>query len=329
MKTIMVTAPSSGSGKTTLTMGLVRSLRNRGLEVCCLKTGPDYIDTAFLRTASGNEAGNLDLHLQGEEGLKQAFSLAAGELCVVEGAMGYFDGIYNTYCGSSYDISRILGINTLLIYTPKSEMFSAIPKIKGMLDFHNSKIAGVFLNRVNRHYYELLRGQIEKYTGLPVLGFIPHMPEAELKSRHLGLVQSIEIEEIDQQIEEIAAVVEKYLDLDRVISLMSEVEGLPFPDLKKRNLRVAIARDRAFSFYYRENLKLFESSCRVEYFSPLEDEGLPDCDLIYLGGGYPEVFREKLSANRQMLNDVKNFAERGGAIYAECGGMLYLNRQKD
>ncbi len=329
MKTIMITASSSGSGKTTVTMGLVRALRNMGSEVSCLKTGPDYIDTAFLKAASGKDAGNLDLHLQGKDGLRQAFSLAEGDLCIVEGAMGYFDGIYNTFHGSGYEISTLLGINAVLVYTPQGEMFTAVPKIKGMVDFEGSKIKGVILNKVNRHTYGLLKEQIEKYTGAAVLGFIPGVDAAELKSRHLGLVQSIEIEDIERQIDFIAREISKHVDLNSLIALMSDVSGTPFPQPGKRKIKVAIARDKAFSFYYRENIKLFEDVCKVSYFSPLEDTKLPACDLICLGGGYPEVFRSDLAKNKQMLGEIKNFADRGGCIYAECGGMIYLHDRID
>ncbi len=325
MKTILIAAPSSGSGKTVVTMGLIRALKNKGSDVTCFKTGPDYIDTAFLKAASGKDAGNLDLHLQGREGLKQSFSLAQGDLCVVEGAMGYFDGIYNTYCGSSFDIAKLLKINTILIYTPQGEMFTAVPKIKGMVDFEGSKIKGVILNRVNENTYLLLKAQIEKYTGVEVLGYLPVIGGAELESRHLGLVQSIELEELDKKIETIARAVAKHIDLEALAGMMSHVAAAPFPEPAKRKLRVAIARDKAFSFYYRENIRLLEGACRVTYFSPLEDQQIPACDLIYLGGGYPEVFRAELAANRQMLKAIKDYADRGGCIYAECGGMIYLN----
>ena len=326
MKTIMIAAPASGSGKTTLTMGLIRALKDSGYNLTCLKTGPDYIDTAFLKAASGNEAGNLDLHLQGQEGLKQAFSLAEGDLCVVESAMGYFDGLANTYLGSSYDIGRILGINTVLVYTPQAEMFTAIPKIKGMAEFEESSIKGIIINRASEKYYQLLKEQVEDFTDLKVLGHLPPLEDAGLKSRHLGLVQSVEIEELDQVIETIAAKVKETIDLEELKTLMSDVQGEPFPSVQPRDLQVAVARDKAFSFYYRENLKLLEECCRVEYFSPLNDQHLPQCDLLYLGGGYPEVFRHELAANRAMLQQIKSYAEQGGCTYAECGGMLYLNQ---
>jgi cobyrinic acid a,c-diamide synthase len=320
----MLAAPSSGSGKTTVATGLVRALKNSGYDVTCLKTGPDYIDTAFLAAAAGKDAGNLDLHLQGEKGMRQAFSLADGNLCVVEGAMGYFDGISNTWQGSSYHIARELGISTVLVYSPKGQMFSAIPQIKGMVDFSENLIKAVILNNTSAKAYQLLKEQIEKYVGVKVLGFLPSIGKAVLKGRHLGLVQSVEIEDLDFQLEQYAESLTKHINLDAFVNLATDIAGDPFPQPGRRNLTVAVARDRAFSFYYRENLKLLEMCTNVVYFSPLEDQKLPHCDLLYLGGGYPEVFRSELAANRQMLSDIKQYADSGGCIYAECGGMMYL-----
>jgi cobyrinic acid a,c-diamide synthase len=320
----MLAAPSSGSGKTTVATGLVRAFKKKGYDPTCFKTGPDYIDTAFLAAAAGKEAGNLDLHLQGEAGMRQAFSLADGDLCVIEGAMGYFDGISNTWQGSSYHIAKTLGITTVMVYSPKGEMFSAVPQIKGMIDFSGNLIKAVILNNISEKAYQLLKGQIEKYTGVKVLGYLPPKKNAVLKSRHLGLVQSMELEDLDSQLEQYADALIKYVNLDAIIGLMTDISGEPFPQPARRNLTVAVAKDRAFSFYYRENLKLLEMCCQVIYFSPLEDERLPQCDLLYLGGGYPEVFRKELSANRKMLSAIKLYADNGGCIYAECGGMMYL-----
>ena len=327
MKGIMITAPSSGSGKTTVTMGIIRALKRTGKQVACFKTGPDYIDTAFLKEASGLEAGNLDMHLQGQGGMKSAFSLAAGDLCVIEGAMGYFDGIYNTYQNSSYEISKVLDVNCVLVYTPKGEMFSAIPKIQGMAAFEGSKIKGIILNKVSRHYYTLLKEQIEKYTAVKVLGFVPHLKEIEIKSRHLGLVQSTEMQDIHRKIDKAARTIAETVDMNELMDLMTPMPR-PIPHApcpaKKHNITVAIAKDKAFSFYYRENLFMFERACNVVYFSPLYDRQLPPCDLVYLGGGYPEVFKEALSQNIGMLDAIKTFAEDGGCIYGECGGLMYL-----
>lgn len=324
MKGIMITAPASGSGKTVVTMGIIRALADMGFNVCGFKTGPDYIDTGFIQTASRKDAGNLDMHLQGVDGMKMSLSMGEGEYCVIEGAMGYFDGIYNTYENSSFDIAKSLNVNSILVYTPQGEMFSAVPKIKGMADFPGSTIKGVILNQVSEKTFKLLKEPIQKYTGLNLLGFIPEMSGLELESRHLGLVQSFEVGDINNRIQKAADIIKQNIDLNLLVKLMTEVDTSPVEYLPVRNITVAVARDLAFSFYYRENLKLISNCCNIEYFSPLADREPPPCDLLYLGGGYPDVFKTELAANRTMLASIKAFADRGGCIYAECGGFLYL-----
>ena len=324
MKMIMVTAPSSGSGKTLVTLGIIRALKKKGMNICGYKTGPDYIDTKFLGKASGKRPGNLDMHLMGVDGIKKAIAMGEGEYAVVEGAMGYFDGIYNTFENSSFQISNKLDINSILVYTPKGEMFSAIPKIKGMVDFEGSKIKGVILNKVNKSMYMLLKSQIEKYIGIKVLGFIKEDKDLEIESRHLGLIQTEELENIEHIIEKASTIIEENIDIEEIIKLMKEVKTPRFIYPEKRNIKIAIAYDKAFSFYYMENLKLLEKTCNVEYFSPLEDEKLPICDLVYIGGGYPEIFKDELSKNKSMLISIRDFVEKDGYIYGESGGFLYL-----
>lgn len=324
MKMLMITGANSGSGKTFITLGIIRGLKNRGIDVCGFKTGPDYIDTKFLEKASGKRASNLDIHLMGESGIEEAISMAEGEYGIVEGAMGYFDGIYNTFENSSYDISRKLDINAVLVYTPKGEMFSAIPKIKGMVEFKDSKIKGIILNGVKKSMYILLKEKIEEYIGIKVLGYVEKDDTLKIESRSLGLVQSEEIENIDEIINRMALLVEKNIDMNELIDLMEEREVSPFVYPDKKDISVAIAYDKAFSFYYSENLKMFENTCNIEYFSPLSDDNIPNCDLLYIGGGYPEVFKEELFSNKNMTNSIKDFAEKGGYIYAEGGGFMYL-----
>ncbi len=325
MKTLLITAPTSGSGKTTITMGIIRALLNKGLDVCAFKTGPDYIDRAFLEKASKKRAGNLDMFLQTKEGMFTALSMASEEYCIIEGAMGYFDGNSNGYINSSYDISRELGINSVLIYTPKGEMFSIIPKIKGMAEFEESNIKAVIFNNVSEKYYWMIKDAMEKHTDIKVLGYIPNIEEAKFESRHLGLVQSIEIADIEARIEKIAEIVQNSIDINELIKLMKDVEVDKALKVNKRNIKVAIALDKAFSFYYVENIRLFEMACEVEYFSPMYDKSIPDCDLLYLGGGYPEVFAEELSGNKDMLTSIREYAENGDYIYSECGGFMYLS----
>lgn len=325
MKSLMITAPSSGTGKTLITLGIIRALKNRGLDVRAFKTGPDFIDTKYLGLASGKRASNLDMHMMGKEGLSMSLAMNKGEYAVIEGAMGYFDGISNTYENSSYDISRELDINTILVYTPKGELFSAIPKIKGMVDFGDSKIKGIILNKTKKGLYPLFKEQIEKYIGIKVLGYVEEDKSFEIGSRYLGLIQSEEIENVDKLLDNIANFIDKTVDMDEIINLIGEIKVYDYTYPKKRNIKVAIAYDKAFSFYYNENLNLLENVCDVEYFSPLEDEEIPKCDLLYIGGGYPELYKEKLSQNKAMINSIRNMAEQGGYIYAEAGGFMYLS----
>ena len=329
MRTIMITAPCSGSGKTIITMGIIRALKNKGLDIAPFKTGPDYIDASFLGKAGGKRCGNLDKHLQGEKGIFMALSLGNSDYCVIEGAMGYFDGIYNTYENSSYDISRTLGINSVLVYTPSGEMFTAIPKIKGISEFEDSNIKAVIFNNVTNYQYILLKQSLEKFSPLRVLGYIPKIEEFEIKSRHLGLLQSVEIEDLDEKIESIAKVVEENIDIKALLGLMIDIKIDENMKTQRRDIRVGIAMDKAFSFYYRENLYLLESICEVTYFSPLEDKSIPECDFLYFGGGYPEVFKNELSSNGSMLQSIKSFADKDGFIYAECGGFMYLTKAID
>ncbi len=310
-----------------VTIGIIRALLNMGFDVCGFKTGPDYIDTAFIKEASKKDAGNLDMHLQGRDGVKKSLYMGEGEYCVIEGAMGYFDGLYNTFENSSYDISRLLGVNSILVYTPDKEMFSAVPKIKGMAEFEGSTIKGVILNRVSEKVYGMLKGQIEKYTGLFVLGYIPQIDDIEIKSRHLGLVQSAEIDDMEDRIEKVASAIRKNIDMKLLVNLMEDICGMPYEHVEKRNIKAAVAMDKAFSFYYRENLKLLAESCSVGYFSPIKDNSLPECDFLYIGGGYPEIFRHELSGNKEMLSSIKSYAKDGGCIYCECGGFMYLTEQ--
>ncbi|MGE5627047.1 MAG: cobyrinate a,c-diamide synthase [Solirubrobacterales bacterium] len=324
MKGIMIAAPNSGSGKTIITAALLRAFLIKGYNVCAFKTGPDFIDTAFLKAASKKPAGNLDMHLQGRTGIKKAIGMGEGEYCIIEGVMGYFDGIYNTFENSSYDISRELNINSILVYSPEAEMFSAVPKLKGMAEFKDSNIKGVILNKVSKEYYEMLKPKIEEYTDLKVLGYVPNIRDMDIESRHLGLIQSSEINDIDKRIEIAAEIISEFVNINLIINLMKDIESIPIEYPKRKNIRAAVAMDKAFSFYYRENLKLLQECCTVEYFSPLKDKHLPKCDFIYIGGGYPEVFKKELSKNKEILADIKDFAERGGLIYAECGGFMYL-----
>lgn len=324
MKAIMITAPSSNTGKTTLTLGIVRAIKNRGLDISAFKTGPDFIDTKYLAVASGKRAGNLDMHLMGKEGMKESIGMNPGEYAVIEGAMGYFDGIYNTFENSSFDISKELEIPAILVYSPKGEMFSAIPKIKGMVDFPMSKIKGIILNKVGKDMFLLLKEKIEEYIDIKVLGYIPYDLSLEVESRYLGLTQAYENPNLDQLISRASEVVEETIDIDEILKMSNEIDTPIYEYQEKRNIRVAVAYDEAFNFYYNENLNLLENICHIEYFSPLKDKEVPDSDLVIIGGGYPELYAKELSENIAMIESIGKEIESGKYVIAEGGGFMYL-----
>lgn len=324
MKTIMITGPSSNSGKTVLTLGIIRAIKNRKINVSAFKTGPDFIDTKYLELASGKRAGNLDMHLMGRQGIFKSLEMNVGEFAIIEGAMGYFDGIHNTFENSSYDISKELKVPSILVYSPKGEMFSAIPKIKGMVEFPGSSIKGLILNKVSKTMYELLKEKIEEYIDIKVLGYLPYNNELNIESRSLGLIGAEEKLNHEELIDKASKAVEETINIDEILQMAKSLNVKPYEYKKRRNIKVAIAYDKAFHFYFNENLKLLENICEVEYFSPLKDPKVPDCDLIYIGGGYPENYLEELFNNKRMIDSIYIEAEKGKHIISEAGGFMYL-----
>lgn len=320
MKALMITGPNSNSGKTIISLGLIRALKKLGYNISPFKTGPDFVDTKYLSQAANRPAGNLDLYLMGEEGIRQALAMDKGDLALVEGAMGYFDGIHNSYENSSYHISKELDIPAILVYRPKGEMFSAVTKIKGMVDFKGSKIQGVILNKVSKGMYQLLKEQIERHVGVKVLGYLPWIEEAEIKSEILGL----ELSKKEELLDTLADKLSQTIFLKDLIKLAQDTEPASLNYPRKRDLKIALAYDKAFCFYYRENIRLLEEICQVKYFSPLYDRSIPEADLIYFGAGYPQLYKNQLAENREMIKNLRERALAGQHILAESAGIIYL-----
>lgn len=330
MKTrILIGAASSGSGKTTFTLGLLRALKNRGIAVQPYKCGPDYIDTQYHGLAAGRESVNLDLFMGGEAHVKEIFarySQGAGA-CVVEGMMGLFDG-YSKMRGSSAEVAQVLDIPVLLIVNAKSCAYSVAPIIYGYKNFNPQvKIAGVVFNMVgSASHYATLKDACQE-LGVPVLGYLPKNSGIEIPSRHLGL--SLDEEFLfGEYAEKVAAMVEEYVDVDALMKIFTPdseclcEEGSPCGEAA--GLKIAVAKDEAFNFIYRENIHSLEKLGEVKFFSPLKDTQLPECDLLYLPGGYPELYLEQLQGNGTMRKAIKEYIEKGGRCWAECGGMMYL-----
>jgi cobyrinic acid a,c-diamide synthase len=330
----LIGAASSGSGKTTLTLGLLRAFVRRGLVVQPFKCGPDYIDPQYHRLAAGRESVNLDPWMASGQHLRTLYARygAGADVCVTEGVMGLFDG-YRAAGGSSAEVARLLGLPVVLVVDARATAYSVAPLLYGYKHFRpDVEIAGVIFNRVGSasHYADLTRAAHD--AQVDVLGYLPRDEAFAAPSRHLGL--SLEnLSAFSPALDAIADALEEHADLDRLLELTrrpapeptAPPEPLTFDG--QHSITIAVARDEAFNFTYRANLDRLEELGEVVFFSPLRDAVLPDdTGLIYLPGGYPEFFAEELSENRPMRRAIADYAERGGRILAECGGMLYLCR---
>lgn len=336
MKTrFMIGAPQSGGGKTTFTMGVMRALQRRGYVVRPFKCGPDNVDTIFHRWACGNESVNLDRWLQSEKNLKESFAYYSknSDVSVVEGIMGLYDG-YDRMRGSSAEISVTLRMPVVLVVNARATTYSIAPLLYGYRHFNaDVRLAGVVFNQVDcPGQLPLLRKACED-IGVDCFGYIPHMDGIEIPSHHLGLTLE-PTAEVDRLIDKLADAVEQTVDLDQLLkdtSLDDEKFEITYPVHKKHQKevgkqKIAVAYDEAFNFIFEENIKRLKELGDVVMFSPLHDENLPEADLVYLPSGYPEFYLKGLSDNKPMRQAIKAYAENGGRIWAECGGLIYLGR---
>ena len=334
MKSIIIASNCSGGGKTTFTLGLMKALKNRNLDVQGYKVGPDYIDPAFHTEVTKKASRNLDTFLMGEEGTIKSYLKGSGDVGIIEGVMGLYDGIGVSEEGSTYEISKLFGnMPIILILSPKGQSTSLCAEINGLKNYRNANVVGVVLNSISEKYYDLLKYAIEENCETKVLGYIPKEEKISLSSRHLGLVQSMEILNLEEKLDICGKLIEEYVDLDGIINEMKEFEKNSENEknkLEHKPLRIGVALDKAFSFYYKDNLELLEELGEVIYFSPINDKSLPqNLDFLYIGGGYPEVFKKELEENCSMRNSIKEALDNGLRCYAECGGLMYLTKSID
>ncbi|WP_434778312.1 cobyrinate a,c-diamide synthase [Neisseria sp. Ec49-e6-T10] len=338
MKKILFGATNSGAGKTTITLGIMHALTLRGLSVQPFKVGPDYLDTLWHAQAAKKPSCNLDAFMSSSQTLNFLFNkhAAHADISIIEGVMGLYDG-YGTdpyFCGSA-GLAKQLSCPVILVVDGKAVSTSIAATVMGFQKFDpNTPIAGVIVNRVNSDsHFELLKTAIEKYCGIPVIGRLPAITELMLPSRHLGLVPTSEMEQMDDYWQKLAHAVETYIDLDALLKISQTpdvtAQAPVLPVAKPyQGLKMAIAQDEAFNFYYQDNLDLLEElGITLVPFSPLKDSVLPDHHLIYIGGGFPEVFATELSQNKNMLTALLNAHQKGTPIYAECGGLMYLGQE--
>ena len=330
----LLAAPRSGSGKTTMTCALLMALKRRGCAPCAFKSGPDYIDPMFHRAVLGVESRNLDLFFSAPETVRTLYARgAAGHgAAVCEGAMGFYDGLGGVSDrASAWHLADTLGLPVLLVVEPKGQSLTLAAELKGLNSFRTpSHIAGILLNNCTARMHALLAPMLEKETGLPVLGFLPKLPEAVIGSRHLGLYTAAEVENLQQKLTLLADAAEEHIDWPRLLALCEkEPPALPVePETPPARVRIAVAQDEAFCFTYAETLEAFrDAGAEVVFFSPLRDTALPgNIGGLYLPGGYPELHARELSGNTSLLREIKRKIESGLPTAAECGGFLYLGQ---
>lgn len=330
----LLAAPRSGSGKTTMTCALLMALKRRGCAPCAFKSGPDYIDPMFHRAVLGVESRNLDLFFSAPETVRTLYAKgAAGHgAAVCEGAMGFYDGLGGVSDrASAWHLADTLGLPVLLVVEPKGQSLTLAAELNGLVNFRTpSHIAGILLNNCTARMHALLAPMLEKETGLPVLGFLPKLPEAVIGSRHLGLYTAAEVENLQQKLTLLADAAEEHIDWPRLLALCEKEppalpEKAPQPSAR---VRIAVAQDEAFCFIYAETLEAFrDAGAEVVFFSPLRDTALPEnIGGLYLPGGYPELHARELSGNTSLLREIKQKIESGLPTAAECGGFLYLGQ---
>lgn len=330
----LLAAPRSGSGKTTMTCALLMALKRRGCAPCAFKSGPDYIDPMFHRAVLGVESRSLDLYFSAPETVRTLYARgAAGHgAAVCEGAMGFYDGLGGVSDrASAWHLADTLGLPVLLVVEPKGQSLTLAAELKGLVNFRTpSHIAGILLNNCTARMHALLASMLEKETGLPVLGFLPKLPEAVIGSRHLGLYTAAEVENLQQKLALLADAAEEHIDWPRLLALCEkEPPALPVqPEMPPARVRIAVAQDEAFCFIYAETLEAFrDAGAEVVFFSPLRDTALPEnIGGLYLPGGYPELHARELSENTSLLREIKQKIESGLPTAAECGGFLYLGQ---
>ncbi len=335
---LIIAGTSSGVGKTTVTLAILAALRQRGRRVQPFKAGPDFIDPGHHTAATGRPSRNLDGWMLGADLNRAILTTAAADadISIIEGMMGLFDGSSPVNeIGSTAEIAKQLDAPVLLVIDGSAMARSAAAMVSGYAQFDPAlRVAGVLFNRVGSEgHYQLLKEAVEQHTNVAVVGYLRPDQAVTITDRHLGLATAME-QGAGELYDRLAKAAAETIDLDLVEALAQSAGNLEAgsvsPSVTRRAekpVRVGVAHDPAFCFYYQDNLELFEAAgAEVVKFSPLNDQVLPDVTMLYLGGGYPELYGEKLTGNVAMREAIRAFAERGGTIYAECGGMMYLTQ---
>lgn len=337
IKGVVIAGAASGAGKTTVATGIAGALSQRGLRVQPFKAGPDYIDPSYHTQAAGRPSRNLDTWMLPKDAVVELFCRACSgaDMAVVEGVMGLYDGHSATGdAGSTAELAKVLGLPVLLVVDASGAARSLGALVLGYKSFDlGLKLAGVIFNGISSEsHYQLCREAVAQATGLAVLGYLPRRADLVLPERHLGLVPMAEAPAAQDFFHRLTAQVEHTIDLNGLLAIAAQAAPPQVPlslfpqQPQPKQARIAVAHDRAFSFYYQDSLDLLGAwGGELVPFSPLADAALPrDADGVYIGGGFPEMYARELAENKAMLSALKQAGEKGLLMYAECGGLMYL-----
>jgi cobyrinic acid a,c-diamide synthase len=330
---IVLAGVASGVGKTSITCSIIYALQKQGYSVQPFKVGPDYIDPSYLSSISKHEAYNLDVWLMGKNQLLNSFiSNSKSDVSIIEGVMGYYDGFGgDSNYASTHHVASITKSPVLLVLDASKTARSIAATTLGFQKFHrNSRISGIILNKIGSKKHEILcRNALEK-TKIPIVGVILKNPLLNIKSRHLGLISTLDKKILKNQIEKTSKIISEFIEIHQIIKILKNQIDLPKkskPVHKKTKITIAVALDTSFNFYYLDNLEaLRREGANLKFFSPVKDEKIPKCDGLYIGGGFPEVLGNSLEKNQTMKKIIKKLAEDNLPIYAECGGLMYLTK---
>lgn len=343
MKRVVLTGTGSGVGKTTIATGIMKALSDEH-KIQPFKVGPDYIDPSYHNCATGVSSRNLDSFFMSDGQIRQSFkngmTSSHADYGIIEGVRGLYEGISPTNdIGSTSSIAKALNSPVILIINSRSLVRSAAAMTLGFKALDSRiDIEGVILNNVkSQKHYLKTKEAVEKLANTRVLGGIERDNSISMEQRHLGLIPAVEQERISGLVEKWGELIRENIDLDALMEIMdnsnpiiNEYEPIWSPNKTKHKTRIAVPFDEAFNFYYKENLEALEyNNAKIEYFSPIHDEQLPSVDALYIGGGYPEIFKKELSKNTTMLESIKEFSQDNHPIYAECGGLMYLCKTID
>ena len=315
-------------------MAMMKAFKNAGKKVRACKCGPDYIDPMFHKAVLGIPSRNLDLFFISEREVRGQIvrSIPQNGIGVIEGVMGFYDGVSGaTDTASAAHLARETGTPAILVVRPKGQSLSLAAMLSGFRNFAENTLCGVILNEISDTMYPFYRDIVQK-SGLKVLGYLPSVPEAEIPDRHLGLVTADELKDLNYRLDLLADAAENRIDIEQILKISRTASQLSDDSEKispvtKKPVRVAVARDKAFCFYYEDNFEVLRNlGAELVEFSPISDSCIPEnTDGLYLGGGYPELHITELSNNVKMRNSIKNAIEKGLPTIAECGGFLYLH----